>query len=141
MKQEILGVSILMPCLNEEKSIGICVEKAQKFLEENQLSGEVLVADNGSTDKSVVIAKQLGARVIFVPERGYGAALLAGIKEARYPYVIMGDCDDSYNFLEIKPFYDTLVDGADVVIGNRFLGGIESGAMPILHRYIGNPFL
>ena len=141
MKQEINGVSILMPCLNEERTVGICIEKAQEFLRINQLPGEVLVADNNSTDASAKIAKELGARVVLVQEQGYGAALLAGIKAAEYSCIIMGDCDDSYNFLEIKSFYDKIKAGADLVVGNRFLGGIEPGAMPFLHRYFGNPFL
>lgn len=141
MKQENLGVSILMPCLNEENTVGICIKKAQAFLQYHQLPGEILIADNNSTDGSVAVAEKLGARVVNVPERGYGVALLAGIKAANYPLIIMGDCDDSYNFLEIKPFYDKLVEGADLVIGNRFLGGIEPGAMPVLHRYFGNPCL
>ena len=141
MKQEIQGVSILMPCLNEEKTVGICIQKAQEFLQRNKLPGEVLIADNNSTDASAQIAEELGARVILVPEPGYGAALLAGIQEAEHSCIIMGDCDDSYNFLEIKPFYDKIKEGADLVVGNRFLGGIESGAMPFLHRYFGNPFL
>lgn len=141
MKQQIQGVSILMPCLNEEKTVGICIKKAQKFLKDTQIPGEVLIADNNSTDASVEIAEKLGARVIRVPERGYGAALLEGIKAAAYSCIIMGDCDDSYNFLEIKPFYDKITEGADLVIGNRFTGGIEPGAMPVLHRYFGNPFL
>jgi len=141
LEQATRGVSILMPCLNEENSVGICVKKAFCFLKENHIPGEVIVADNGSTDRSVEIALQLGAKVISVKERGYGAALLAGIMAAEYSYLIMGDSDDSYNFLEIKPFYDSLQEGNDMVIGNRFLGGIEPGAMPFLHRYFGNPFL
>jgi len=141
MEREINGVSILMPCLNEENSVGICVEKALRFLEENRIPGEVIVADNGSTDRSVEIAEKLGATVIIVKERGYGAALRAGIIAAGYTYIIMGDSDDSYNFLEIKPFYDSLKEGADMVIGNRFMGGIEPGAMPHSHRYFGNPLL
>lgn len=141
IEQEINGVSILMPCLNEENSVGICVKKALCFLEENQICGEVIVADNGSSDHSADIAEQMGARVIAVPERGYGAALRAGIAAAKYAYVIFADSDDSYNFLEIRPFYDCLKEGTDMVIGNRFMGGIEPGAMPVLHRYFGNPFL
>lgn len=141
MERKDFGVSVLMPCLNEEKTIGACIEAAKRFLNEHQLEGEVLVADNGSTDNSAKIAKRLGAKVVCVPETGYGNALLAGIKAAEYPLVIFADCDGSYNFLEIKPFYDTLVEGADMVIGNRFLGGIERDAMPWLHRYAGVPFL
>ena len=141
MERNDFGVSVLMPCLNEEKTVGDCIEAAKQFLKEHQLEGEVLVADNGSTDNSAVIAGDLGAKVVYVPEKGYGNALLAGIKAAKYPLVIFADCDGSYNFLEIKPFYDTLIEGADMVVGNRFLGGIEKGAMPWLHRYVGVPFL
>ena len=141
MEHELFGVSVLMPCLNEEKTIGLCVEKAACFLRENGIPGEVLVADNGSTDASGSIAEKMGARVVCVPERGYGNALKAGIAAAKYSFIIMGDSDDSYNFLEIKSFYDKLIEGADLVIGNRFEGGIEPGAMPVLHRYFGNPCL
>ena len=141
MEHKQVGVSVLMPCLNEEKTVGLCVESAKRFLEEYRLEGEILVADNKSTDESSEIAKEHGARVITVTKRGYGNALLAGIQAAEYPYVIFADCDCSYNFLEIKPFYDTLIGGADMVIGNRFQGGIEKGAMPWLHRYVGIPFL
>lgn len=141
MERESLGVSVLMPCLNEEKTIGACVEAAKQFLTEHHLEGEVLVADNKSHDSSAEIARRCGARVITVSERGYGNALRTGINNAAYPFVILADCDGSYNFLEIKPFYDTLVNGADMVIGNRFQGGIEKGAMPWLHRYVGIPFL
>lgn len=141
MEHKQFGVSVLMPCLNEEKTIGACVNDAKRFLEEHQLEGEVLVADNKSTDASAELARQHGARVVTVAERGYGSALLGGILAAEYPYVIFADCDGSYNFLEIEPFYDTLVNGADMVIGNRFLGGIEKDAMPWLHRYVGIPFL
>ena len=98
------GVSVLMPCLNEEKTIGGCIEAARHFLEENGLAGEVLVADNGSTDKSAVLARQWGAKVVSAPEKGYGNALLTGIKAASYPFIIFADCDGSYNFLEIKSF-------------------------------------
>ena len=141
MKQEIQGVSILMPCLNEEKTVGACVKSAKRFLAENGLAGEVLVADNGSSDHSAEVASAAGARVVSVPEKGYGAAILGGIKAAKYPFIIMADSDESYNFLEIMPFYEKLADGAELVIGNRFLGGIEQGAMPVLHRYVGNPLL
>ena len=141
MEHKQFGVSVLMPCLNEEKTIGFCVEAAKRFLTEHQLEGEVLVADNKSTDASAELARQHGARVITVPEQGYGSALLGGIQAAEYPYVLFADCDGSYNFLEMKPFYDTLVEGADMVIGNRFQGGIEKHAMPWVHRYVGVPFL
>lgn len=141
MERNAFGVSVLMPCLNEEKTIAACIEAAKKFLTEHQLTGEVLVADNHSTDASAKLAKEHGARVVTVSSRGYGSALLGGIQAANYPFIIFADGDGSYNFLEIKPFYDTLIEGADVVIGNRFQGGIEKGAMPWLHRYVGVPFL
>lgn len=141
MEHKQFGVSVLMPCLNEEKTVGFCIDTAKQFLEEHRLSGEVIVADNQSTDDSVKIARQHGARVIMVSKKGYGNALLGGIQAAKYPYVIFADCDASYNFLEIKLFYDTLVEGADMVIGNRFQGGIEKDAMPWLHQYIGVPLL
>lgn len=141
MEQEQVGVSILMPCLNEEKTVGICVEKAVHFLRVHGLPGEVLVADNKSTDASARIAKEAGARVICVQEKGYGHTVLAGMKAAAYPFIILADSDESYNFLEIRPFYDKLVEGADMVIGNRFMGGIEPGAMPFWHRYFGVPLL
>ena len=141
MERNLFGVSVLMPCLNEEKTVGVCIEAAKRFLAENHLPGEVLVADNGSEDSSADIAKQHGAVVISVPERGYGNALRAGIQAAAYPLVLFADCDGSYNFLELKPFYDALVQGADVVIGDRFRGNIEQGAMPWMHRHIGIPVL
>jgi glycosyltransferase involved in cell wall biosynthesis len=117
------------------------VEAAKQFLSKHHLPGEVLVADNGSTDASAEIALQTGAEVISVPERGYGNALRAGLQAAKYPFVIFADCDGSYNFLELQPFYEALAEGADIVIGNRFLGGIEKGAMPWIHRYVGIPVL
>ena len=141
MEHNLFGVSVLMPCLNEEKTVGACVEAARKFLTENNLSGEVLVVDNGSTDASADIAGKSGARVIFVPERGYGNALRSGIEAAAYSFILFADCDGSYNFLELKPFYDALVQGADVIVGNRFRGRIEKGAMPWMHRYFGTPVL
>jgi len=141
MEHNLFGVSVLMPCLNEEKTVGACVEAAKQFLAENNLPGEVLVADNGSTDASADVAEKSGARVITVPEQGYGNALRAGIQEAAYSFVVFADCDGSYNFLELKPFYGALVQGADVIIGNRFRGKIERGAMPWMHRYFGTPVL
>ena len=134
-------LTILMPCLNEAETIEICIEKAQSYLERSGVEGEVLIADNGSTDGSQAMARALGARVIDVPTRGYGAALIAGIAAAKGRFVIMGDADDSYNFLDLDNFVDRLRDGADLVMGNRFRGGIEKGAMPALHRYLGNPVL
>jgi glycosyltransferase involved in cell wall biosynthesis len=130
-----------MPCLDEARTLAACIEKAQHFLAQQEISGEVLVADNGSSDGSVELATALKARVIKVPVRGYGAALAAGIREARSKYVIMGDCDESYDFSALRPFLEKLREGQDLVMGNRFLGGIAPGAMPAMHRYFGNPFL
>jgi len=134
-------LTILMPCLNEEETIGICIEKAMHFLQTNGVSGEVLIADNGSTDGSKSIARDLGARVVEVEEKGYGSALLGGIGAAHGTYIIMGDSDDSYDFLNLMPHLEKLREGYDLVMGNRFKGGIEKGAMPFLHRYLGNPVL
>ena len=136
-----MELTILMPCLNEEETLGICIDKAQTFLKTSGIAGEVLIADNGSTDRSVEIAEEKGARVIHVDRRGYGAALIAGCNEAYGKYVIMGDSDDSYDFLNLMPFVEKLREGYDLVMGNRFKGGIRKGAMPFLHRYIGNPVL
>lgn len=136
-----LELSIVMPCLNEVRTVGICVGKARRFLEEHEVSGEVLVADNGSTDGSAELAASLGARVVHVPERGYGAALARGIAEARGRYVLMGDSDDSYDYTDLRPYLHELRQGADVVMGNRFRGGIAPGAMKPLHRWFGNPAL
>lgn len=130
-----------MPCLNEAETLAICIEKAQRYLAENSLSGEVLIADNGSTDGSQEIATRLGARVVPVSTRGYGAALIGGIAAAKGKFVAMGDADDSYDFLSLMPFLVKLRAGADLVMGNRFTGGIGPGAMPPLHRYLGNPVL
>lgn len=136
-----IEISIIMPCLNEAETLAVCIEKAQRFIRENNLSGEVLVADNGSTDGSQEIATRLGARVVPVAARGYGAALIGGIAAARGKFVAMGDADDSYDFLSLMPFLIKLRGGADLVMGNRFTGGIGPGAMPPLHRYLGNPVL
>ena len=134
-------LTILMPCLNEARTLPACIKKAQAYLARAGISGEILIADNGSTDGSRDIAQALGARVVTVTARGYGNALRAGIVAARGAYVIMGDADDSYDFGELEPFLHQLEAGYDVVIGNRFAGGIEPGAMPPLHRYLGNPVL
>jgi glycosyltransferase involved in cell wall biosynthesis len=134
-------LTILMPCLNEAATVGRCVAKARGFLERAGIPGEVLVADNGSDDGSAAAAQQAGARVVQVPERGYGAALAAGIAAARGRYVIMGDADDSYDFERLEPFVAKLRQGYPLVMGNRFRGGILPGAMPPLHRYLGNPVL
>ena len=134
-------LTILMPCLNEAETLEACIGKAWRFLSQANISGEVLVADNGSTDGSREIAEKLGARVVPVADRGYGAALIGGIQAATGHYVIMGDADDSYDFSALMPFIERLRNGADLVIGNRFKGGIAPGAMPLLHRYLGNPVL
>ena len=140
-KNEELEVTLLMPCLNEAETIGICVEKAMNSIKKNKLKGEVLIADNGSTDGSQKIATKLGARVVAIPERGYGSALRGGTKEAKGKYIIMGDSDDSYDWSNIMPFIKELRKGNDLVMGNRFKGGIEEGAMPWAHKYIGTPVL
>ncbi len=134
-------LTILMPCLNEAATVGRCVEKAEGYLQRAGVSGEVLVADNGSTDGSQALATAAGARVIAVEKRGYGAALLAGIEAARGRYVIMGDADDSYDFSDLDGFLSRLREGNALVMGNRFKGGIRPGAMPFLNRYLGNPVL
>jgi len=134
-------LSILMPCLNEAETLEICIKKAQKSLEDLNVNGEVIIADNGSTDGSPEIAASLGARVIHVAEKGYGSALLGGIKAARGKYVIMGDADDSYDFTNLGPFLEKLRAGYELVMGNRFKGGIAPNAMPPLHKYLGNPVL
>jgi hypothetical protein len=134
-------LTILMPCLNEAETIPICVEKARSFLARSRVAGEVLIADNSSTDGSAALAEQGGARVIAVAERGYGAALMAGIVAARGRFVIMGDADDSYDFAHLNSFVTKLRNGCDLVIGNRFAGGIAPGAMPFLHRHLGNRLL
>ncbi len=134
-------LTILMPCLDEEQTIGKCVDKAFQFLSTNDIKGEVLVADNGSLDNSVEIALSKGARVVHVPAKGYGNALRGGFDNARGEFIIMGDADDSYNFLGLMPFVEKLREGYDLVMGNRRLGGIEKGAMPWHHQYIGNPLL
>lgn len=136
-----IELSILMPCLNEAETLEKCISKAKRFLHNSGVSGEVLIADNGSTDGSQEIARRSGARLVHVPVRGYGAALRAGIAAARGRYVIMGDADDSYDFSNLMPFVDKLRDGYDLAMGNRFRGGIAEGAMPFLHRYLGNPVL
>jgi putative glycosyltransferase len=139
MEQPIL--TVLMPCLNEAETLATCIEKAKTCMETLQIQGEVLIADNGSTDGSQEIAEQHGARVVRVQEKGYGSALLGGINAAKGKYIIMGDADDSYDFLSLKPFIDKLEEGYELVMGNRFKGGIAKGAMPPLHRYFGNPVL
>lgn len=133
-----------MPCLNEGATLAICIQKALTCLQENNIYGEILIADNGSTDNSLNIVNSFNrenVRSINIKEKGYGSALLGGIKAAQGKYIIMGDADDSYDFLTLKPFVDKLDEGYDLVMGNRFKGGIAPGAMPPLHRYLGNPVL
>ncbi len=134
-------VSVVIPCLNEVNSLAICVDKARKAFEAAGLIGEVVVADNGSTDGSIEIAEEHGARVIRVAERGYGAALSAGITGSSGPYISMGDADDSYDFTDVPRFVEKLREGNDIVMGNRFRGEIKPGAMPPLHKFLGNPGL
>jgi glycosyltransferase involved in cell wall biosynthesis len=134
-------VSVVMPCLNEAETLASCIQKAQSAIEKDGLSAEIIVADNGSTDGSQAIAKELGARLVPVARKGYGSALIGGIEAARGEFVIMGDADDSYDFTAIAPLIEKLRGGFDLVVGNRFRGGIERDAMPWLHRWIGNPVL
>jgi glycosyltransferase involved in cell wall biosynthesis len=141
LKTSSLELSIVMPCLNEAETLRTCIKKAQWYLTEQQISGEILVADNGSTDGSQDIAAQMGVRVVPVKEKGYGSALRGGIAAARGQYIIMGDADDSYDFTKLTPFLEKLRSGYDLVMGNRFKGGIKPGAMPPLHKYLGNPVL
>jgi len=134
-------LTIVMPCLNEAETVATCVHKAVGFLAESGIDGEVVVADNGSTDGSQRLATDAGARVVPIAEKGYGNALMGGIAAARGKYVIMGDADDSYDFTHLMPFVTELRKGKELVMGNRFKGGIEPGAMPKLHKYLGNPVL
>ena len=134
-------VSAVIPCLNEEQTLALCIAKAQASFRAMGVVGEVVVADNGSTDSSTDIAATMGARVVHEPRKGYGAALQTGIKEARGQIIVMGDADDSYDWSQIEPFVRKVQAGYDLVMGNRFKGGIHPGAMPPLHRYIGNPVL
>jgi len=134
-------LTVLMPCLNEAETLGTCISKAKVSIKSLGLKGEVLIADNGSTDGSQDIARGLGARVVNVERKGYGNAIMRGIATAHGKYVIMGDSDDSYDFSTLGPFVEKLREGYDLVMGNRFLGGIQPGAMPPLHRYMGNPVL
>ena len=136
-----MELTVVMPCLNEAETVATCVRKAIGFLAESGISGEVLVADNGSTDGSRQLATDAGARVVPISDKGYGNALMGGIVAARGKYIIMGDADDSYDFTNLMPFVNELRKGADLVMGNRFRGGIEPGAMPPLHKYLGNPVL
>ncbi len=137
---DIIELTILMPCLNEEVNISASISDAIYFLETNNINGEILIVDNGSQDMSAKIARELGARVIIEEKKGYGNALRAGIKVAKGKYIIMGDCDTTYDFKNLMPFLNLLRNGSDFVIGNRFAGGIEKGAMPFSHK-LGVPFL
>ena len=136
-----LEVSVVIPCLNEARTLAACIEKAQRAFQKHVIRGEVVVADNGSNDGSQDIARNMGARVIDVQQKGYGSALMGGIDAARGRYIVMGDADDTYDFSQLPRFVDKLRDGYELVMGNRFAGGIEPGAMPPLHRYLGNPVL
>jgi len=140
-RTDVVELTILMPCLDEAETLETCIRKAQSFLERAGIHGEIVIADNGSTDGSQDIASRAGARVVPVAQKGYGSALSGGIAAARGRYIIMGDADDSYDFTRLDAFVDALRSGADIVMGNRFLGGIEPGAMPLHHRYLGNPVL
>src|ERR1700758_479797 len=132
---QVLEVSIVLPCLNEHETLQACIAKATAALNSAGIHGEVIVADNGSTDGSVEIAESAGARIVHVEQRGYGNALKGGIQAAHGSYVLMADSDDSYDFTHIPRFVEELRKGSDLVMGNRFLGGIREGAMPVLHRY------
>lgn len=136
-----IELSVVMPCLNEAETLGACITKAQRALREAGIEGEVIIADNGSTDGSREIAARLGARVVPVSARGYGNALMGGIAAAGGRYIVMGDADDSYDFGHVPRFIEKLRAGADLVMGNRFRGGIQPKAMPPLHQYFGNPAL
>ncbi|MYB95545.1 glycosyltransferase family 2 protein [Candidatus Poribacteria bacterium] len=141
MIHEPIEVSVVMPCLNEQEALRICIEKAQRTLKALAITGEVVIADNGSTDNSVRIAEHLGARVVHQPVRGYGAAYLAGFADARGKYLLMGDSDDTYDFTDLERFLTPLDNGYDLVIGNRFKEGMCSDAMPWANLHIGNPVL
>ncbi len=136
-----IELTILMPCLNEAETLAICITKAKEFLNHEKISGEIVIADNGSTDGSQTIAREHGAKVVDVAVRGYGAAIRGGIKHSSGRYIIMGDADNSYNFKNLSTFLAKLREGYQLVMGNRFKGGIEKGAMPFLNRYLGNPVL
>lgn len=136
-----MQLTILMPCLNEAETLGVCIRKAKAWIDRAGIDAEVLVADNGSTDGSQLLAESLGARVVAVSQRGYGAALYHGSIAARGKWIIMGDSDDSYDFSSLDPFVAKLAEGYELVMGNRFLGGIAPGAMPWKNRYLGNPVL
>ncbi len=134
-------LSVVMPCLNEAETLAVCIQKAQAFFDRENIQGEVIIADNGSTDGSQKIAQDLNATVVNVSQKGYGSALRGGIEAANGKFIIMGDADDSYDFTNLMPYVLKLREGNDLVMGNRFKGGIKKGAMPFLHKYLGNPVL
>lgn len=134
-------LSVVMPCLNESATLAVCIEQTRKTFQEHKIDGEIVIADNGSTDNSREIAESKGVRIVQVDKRGYGSALMGGIAAARGKYIVMGDADGSYDFSQVPAFLEKLRSGYDLVMGNRFLGGIQPGAMPALHRYFGNPLL
>jgi len=139
--QEQCNLSIVMPCLNEAETLETCISKAKGFLQKSGMRGEIIIADNGSTDGSLRLAEKAKVSIVHVAQKGYGSALLGGIEAARGEFVIMGDADDSYDFSDLGGFVEALESGYDLVMGNRFKGGIRPGAMPLLHRYLGNPVL
>ncbi|CAM4065610.1 glycosyltransferase family 2 protein [Vibrio neonatus] len=141
INNEELELTILMPCLNEEETLETCIVKAKKYLVDSNINGEILIADNGSTDRSIAVAENNSVRVVHVKNKGYGSALMAGIQSASGKFIIMGDADDSYDFSQLDRFIDSLRTGNELVMGNRFKGGISPNAMPPLHKYIGNPIL
>jgi glycosyltransferase involved in cell wall biosynthesis len=136
-----IDLSIIIPCLNEEKTLTICIDKARLFLKKENICGEIIVGDNGSNDNSISIANQLADKVIHVQIKGYGSVLQELIKSTNGKYIIMGDADDSYDFSDLTGFYTKLLEGHQLVVGNRFKGGIEKGAMPFINRFIGNPII
>lgn len=142
MNNDIL-ISVVIPCLNEEKTIGLCLEKAIQALNSNNIEGEIIVSDNGSTDNSVEIAKKYGVKVVYCNKKGYGNTLIQGINNAIGKYILIGDADNTYDFSILKDFYEQAISNKDIklVMGSRFKGIIEKGAMPFLHRYLGNPLL
>lgn len=136
-----LELSVVMPCLNEAATVTTCIAKALGFFSQHGVRGEVIIADNGSSDGSQELARAAGARVVDIAQKGYGSALMGGFQAAQGRYIIMGDADDSYDFTALMPFLEKLREGNQLVMGNRFRGGIDPGAMPIHHRYLGNPVL
>lgn len=139
---ENIEISVVIPCLNEEKTIGICIDKCRKVFEELNINGEIIVSDNGSTDKSIEVAQNSGAKIVQCNEKGYGITLKTGFDVAQGKYIVMGDADNTYDFLDIPKFYEKIKKtDADIVLGSRLKGKIEKGAMPLISKYLGNPFL